>query len=56
MRKIEKSLFLIFILSGIFTSCNQLQAQQKTDGNKSPVPKYKFSNELEKQKSELNLN
>ena len=48
--------FIFIVLTGIFISQGRSIAQDRTEGNKSPVPKYSFSSTLEQQEDELETN
>ena len=48
--------FIFIFLAGIFISQGRSIAQDRTEGNKSPVPKYSFSSTLEQQEDELETN
>jgi beta-fructofuranosidase len=53
MKTTTKSLILGTFLAGILSISTASVAQDKTEGNKSPVPKYTFSNTLEEQEKEV---
>ena len=46
MKQIIRPSFFIFTLAGIFILNVKSLAQERSDGNKSPVPQYTFSNTL----------
>jgi beta-fructofuranosidase len=48
--------FFLFAFAGILISGNQSIAQERPEGNKSPVPQYTFSTTLEEQEAELKSN
>ena len=48
--------FSLFVFAGILVCGNQSIAQERSEGNKSPVPQYTFSTTLEEQEAELKSN
>jgi beta-fructofuranosidase len=48
--------FFLFAFIGILISGNQSIAQERSEGNKSPVPQYTFSTTVEEQEAELKSN
>jgi beta-fructofuranosidase len=55
MKLLPKCGHFILAFIGIIIM-NQSAAQDRTEGNKSPVPQYTFSNTLEEQEAEINSN
>ena len=56
MKNIFRHWLLIFFIVGFYSFTDQVIAQERTEGNKSPVPKYNFSNTLKEQEAELKKN
>jgi len=56
MKSFSKVWLFLTLFTGIFCLSAVSAAQEKTEGNKSPVPGYTFSNTLEKQQQELQTN
>lgn len=56
MTKGFRYIFFIFPLFGFLYFTEDSAAQDRTEGNKSPVPQYTFSNTLEEQEAELKKN
>ena len=56
MKNIFRHWLLIFFIVGFYSFTDQVIAQERTEGNKSPVPKYSFSNTLQEQEEELKNN
>jgi len=50
------NIFLFLVAMGVVLIAKDSTAQDRTEGNKSPVPHYTFSNTLEEQEAELKQN